>query len=77
MDMMPEGLVGMVGFADDLVLAALVLRRMLARLPAGTVAESWRGDRDLSELVDEVVALGPAMVGDVIWQRLSEWVEGS
>lgn len=76
-DVLPEGVVGPLGLADDLVVLALVVQAALGELGADVVAASWRGEGAVAEVVREILAAAPAMVGETTWERLAHWSEGA
>lgn len=73
-DMLPESLVGPLGYVDDLMLMALVLRRLLREAPTELLQDLWVGDGDIAALLEHLVELGPALVGEVLWDKLRDWV---
>jgi len=58
-DLYPEGLVGVRGYSDDLVHAALVLHRTLPALSPEVLADCWRGEGDVHQVVEEIRQPGP------------------
>jgi uncharacterized membrane protein YkvA (DUF1232 family) len=69
-DLVPEGLVGPVGFGDDLLLVALMVRRLLITVPGEVVLEYWAGPTGLVETVRTILDAAEEMVGSRVWQRL-------
>ena len=76
LDLLPEGMVGPTGFADDLLLMVLILRRVLESVPAEVVLEHWAGDQDLLEVVRDVMAKAEDLVGGRVLGRLKRMVAG-
>lgn len=60
-DLIPDFIPG-VGQMDELVIAAFALDQMLNRVPAEVVREHWDGDKDILELVQEVLDITTAFV---------------
>jgi len=73
-DLLPEAFVGPMGFADDLVLMVLVVRRLLHSVPREVIAEHWAGEQDLFELVETVLETADQMIGGKRWSRLRKWI---
>ena len=75
-DLLPEALLGPVGFADDVVLLALIVHRLLGSVPRELVVEHWAGDRDLIIAIQDVLEAAEAMVGGRVWRRLKALMGG-
>lgn len=60
-DIIPDFVPG-VGQLDELVIAAFVLDQMLNRVPAEVVQEHWDGDKDILEIVQEILDISTAFV---------------
>jgi uncharacterized membrane protein YkvA (DUF1232 family) len=73
-DLIPEGVVGTSGFRDDLVLAALVVDRLAARVDHRALLAHWREGGDPFEVARTVLDAGDAMVGPEICERLRDWL---
>lgn len=60
-DLIPDMIPGL-GQVDELVIAAFVLDQMLNRVPPEIVRNHWDGDRDVLEIVQEVLDITTAFV---------------
>lgn len=60
-DLIPDIIPGL-GQVDELVIAAFVLDQMLNRVPPEIVRNHWDGDRDVLEIVQEVLDITTAFV---------------
>lgn len=60
-DLIPDMIPGL-GQVDELVIAAFVLDQMLNRVPPEIVRNHWDGDRDVLEVVQEVLDITTAFV---------------
>ncbi|MFV2071468.1 MAG: YkvA family protein [Thermoanaerobaculales bacterium] len=76
-DLMPEGLIGPLGFGDDLLLMVLVIRRLLASVPSEVVLSHWAGPVDLLRTLQGLLAIAEDMIGKRLWRRLQRVVGGS
>jgi len=76
LDLLPEVLIGPLGFSDDLLLIVLMTRKLLASAPTEIVLSHWAGRRDLLLTVREVLDVADEMVGKRIWKRLQHLVGG-
>ncbi len=57
-DLIPEALVGFIGFADDIALAAYVLNSLVNTCDPEILKRHWAGDEDILELVRRILRLG-------------------
>lgn len=73
-DFLPELVLGPVAFADDLVLMALVVNRVLKKVPREVVLEHWSGRQDLLDAVQGILEAADRIVGGRIWGRLKGWM---
>lgn len=73
-DLIPEGVVGTSGFRDDLVLAAIVVERLFAKLDRRVLLEHWRGDGAPDVIAHGVLVAGEAMIGSEICTALRDWL---
>jgi uncharacterized membrane protein YkvA (DUF1232 family) len=75
-DLVPEAMIGPIGFGDDLLLVALMTQRLLARVPQEIVLEHWTGPRELMQTIRTVLDAAEEMVGSNVWDRLQRIVGG-
>lgn len=68
-DLVPDFIPG-AGQVDDIIIVALALDQMLNRVPAEIVREHWDGDRDVLELVQEVLSLSTSFIPSWLKKRL-------
>lgn len=74
LDLLPEAMIGPLGLTDDLLLIALMTRRLLASVPAEVVLSHWAGRSDLLLTIQELFDLADEMVGERIWKRLQRLI---
>lgn len=67
-DLVPDFIPG-AGQVDDIIIVALALDQMLNRVPAEIVREHWDGDRDVLELVQEVLSLSTSFIPSWLKKR--------
>ena len=70
-DLMPEALLGPVGYMDDVAVACLALNAVLNK-PGNREAarEHWQGDQDLLVVIQKVLAIASEMLGTRIWKSV-------
>ena len=76
-DLIPESLVGPIGYLDDVALAAFVLNRLINRIDPEIVERHWAGDGDVIDLIRRIVALADQMLGSGMVKRLKDLMETS
>ncbi len=69
-DFMPEGLVGPVGYLDDLVLVAMVLESAFDRRLEALCRKHWSGTEDLRKVLQELTGTGSLLLGDRLERRI-------
>jgi uncharacterized membrane protein YkvA (DUF1232 family) len=69
-DLLPEGLLGGAGFADDLVLATAVLSQVLSPEMQARAARYWSGRQELRKTLQEVVGAAHSLLGANLYGKL-------
>jgi uncharacterized membrane protein YkvA (DUF1232 family) len=70
-DLIPEALLGPIGYTDDVAVACLALNAVLNEPGHREVArEHWQGDGDLLELIQRVLGVANEMLGAKIWGKV-------
>ena len=70
LDLMPEGILGPAGYADDIVIASLVLNGIINKTDPAVVREHWAGDGDVLEVIRKILKIADQMIGSGLWQRV-------
>lgn len=70
LDLIPEGIVGPVGFVDDIAVAALALSKLINDGGGEAARELWAGDGDLIQLIQEILKVADSMVGSGLWSKI-------
>lgn len=63
LDIMPEAILGPIGFLDDLVLGVYILSKMLNDTDEAILREHWSGRGDLLDMIRRVLHSADGMVG--------------
>jgi uncharacterized membrane protein YkvA (DUF1232 family) len=69
-DLLPEALVGGLGFLDDLVLAAAVLTQALGPDLEPVAQRYWSGRQELRQVLRDVVGAAQSLLGESLFGRL-------
>lgn len=70
MDLLPEALVGVVGFTDDVVLASIVLTEALRADLEPLVERHWSGSGRARQALTDVARSASALLGEDLFARL-------
>jgi uncharacterized membrane protein YkvA (DUF1232 family) len=71
-DVVPEALVGPIGFLDDLVFAVYMLNRMLADTDPAILREHWSGSEDVLATIQKVLDAADNLVAGDLLGRLKK-----
>lgn len=72
LDIMPEGLIGPLGYIDDLVFAVYLLNKMLTDTDPAILREHWSGGDDVLETIRKVLQAADNLVGSDILGKLKK-----
>ena len=73
-DLLPEALVGPIGFLDDIALSAYVLNDIINNVDPKIVTRNWAGDKDILVLVKTILANANNFLGGRIWNKIRKKV---
>lgn len=76
LDLMPEAIIGPLGYIDDLALAAYVLDGIINEVNPEIVKRHWAGDDDILELIQHLIKLGNEVVGTGIYRTIKKKIAG-
>ena len=69
-DLIPEAIVGPIGYVDDIAVAALVLNKVINDGGGDVAREHWAGERDLITALQGILNVANEMVGMGLWTKL-------
>ena len=70
LDLIPEAIVGPVGYVDDIALAAYVLNGIINNTDPAVIEKHWAGESDALESIKGVLKVADDMVGSGLWKKL-------
>jgi uncharacterized membrane protein YkvA (DUF1232 family) len=73
-DLLPEALVGGMGFLDDVVLAAAVLRHALGDELEPVASGYWSGSRGLRQTLHSIAAAAHGVLGARLYERVRRFL---
>ena len=71
-DIIPEAIVGPIGYLDDLVFAVYLLNKMLTDTDATILREHWSGSEDVLSMMQNVLNSADNLVGSDLLARLKK-----
>lgn len=74
-DLMPEAILGPVGYLDDLVFAVYILNRVLRDTDVQIVREHWPGGQDVLDVMQRVLNAADGLIGSNLLKRLKKMVK--
>jgi len=69
-DLIPEAITGPVGYIDDVATAAFILDRLINKTSPEIVQRHWAGDKDILDLIQQILQVGEEMVGSGLWAKI-------
>jgi len=69
-DLLPEALLGIGGYTDDVVLAAAVLSHVFSGELAPYVRRHWSGPQELRTVLQDIAGAGKSLLGESLYTRL-------
>lgn len=73
-DLMPEALLGPIGYLDDIALTAYVLNGMLNHTDPEVLRRHWAGDTDVLEVIKRILATADKMMSAKVLGKLRRLV---
>ena len=72
-DLMPEFILGPIGYLDDIALTAYVLNEYINENDSSVVRELWAGDQDILTTIKNILYAADRMIGTGLWRRIKSW----
>ena len=69
-DLLPEFLLGPIGYLDDIALTAYVLNNYINATDAQIVRELWAGDQDILSSLKNILAVADKAIGSGLWKKI-------
>ncbi|MCF7796466.1 MAG: DUF1232 domain-containing protein [Lentisphaeria bacterium] len=74
-DIIPEIIVGPVGFVDDIAVAAYVLNSVMKVVDPAIIEKHWAGDHEILPLIAQIIEKADRMLGGGAWKRLQKFLK--
>ena len=72
LDLLPEIIVGPLGFIDDVALGAFVLRKIINDTAPELVERYWLGEKNVLQIIQDVLKVADEMVGSGLWKKIKK-----
>lgn len=69
-DLLPELLLGPLGYLDDIALTAYVINQYINETDSSIVRELWAGDQDILTALKNIIATADRFIGSGLWKKL-------
>jgi uncharacterized membrane protein YkvA (DUF1232 family) len=73
-DLIPEAVVGPIGYLDDIALAAYVLHGMLDHTDPEVLRRHWAGEADVLDVIKRILAAADKMISSGVLRKLKRIV---
>lgn len=70
-DILPEALLGPIGFIDDIAIVAYVLNSLLNDVPDEVLVRHWAGENDVFTVVRSAVMAADRLVGKGLFKKIA------
>ena len=74
-DLVPEAIVGPIGYIDDISLAAYVLNQIVSNTDPEIIKKHWAGEGDVLELIQRILGKADEMIGSGLWAKLKNMIK--
>lgn len=72
LDITPEAFFGPIGYIDDLIFGALLLKRLLSDTDASIVREHWSGSEDVLTTIEKILGAAEQLLGSELLGRFKK-----
>lgn len=71
-DLIPEAIVGPIGYLDDLVFGVYVLNKVILDTGEDIVREHWSGSEDVLRMIQRVLGAADTLIGTEVFGRIKK-----
>ena len=69
-DLLPEMLLGPIGYLDDIALTAYVINEYINQTDPQIVRELWAGDQEILTIIKNIVTTADKVIGSGLWKKI-------
>ncbi|MBL7178083.1 MAG: DUF1232 domain-containing protein [Desulfobacteraceae bacterium] len=74
-DLIPEAIVGPLGYLDDIAIAAYVLNSIINNTSPEVVKKYWAGEKDALETISQILKVADKNLGSGVWKKLKNLID--
>ncbi len=74
-DLIPEIIVGPIGYIDDIALASYVLNNLLNKIDPEILKRHWAGEDDVLQVIKQITAIADKMIGSGLLKKLTNFLK--
>jgi uncharacterized membrane protein YkvA (DUF1232 family) len=76
LDLLPEAILGPLGYLDDIALTAYVLNQLVNKTDDTLIKKHWAGEGDVLEVIQKIIHDADEMVGSGLWSKIKKRLDG-
>ncbi|NQS76565.1 MAG: DUF1232 domain-containing protein [Peptococcaceae bacterium] len=69
-DLIPEGIVGPIGYVDDIAVAAYILHSLINETDPKLIKKHWAGEQDVLKLIQQIIESAEDMIGSRVIDKI-------
>jgi uncharacterized membrane protein YkvA (DUF1232 family) len=69
-DLLPEIILGPIGYLDDIALTAYVINEYINQTDPQIVRELWAGDQEILTIIKNIVTTADKLIGSGLWKKI-------
>lgn len=69
-DLLPEGIIGPIGYLDDIAVSAYILNDLINEIDPKIVRKHWAGESDILDIIKTILVNADKMIGGKLWQKI-------
>lgn len=73
-DLIPEALLGPIGYIDDIVLAVFALKKIIGEVDESILLEHWNGKQNLLQVIQDVIEKADELVGSKRLEKIRQFL---
>ena len=70
LDLLPEMILGPIGYLDDIALSAYVINEYINETDPAIVRELWAGDQDVLTSIKNIITAADKLIGSGLWKKI-------
>ena len=70
LDLLPELMLGPLGYLDDIALTAYVINQYINETDSSIVRELWAGDQDILTAIKNIISATDKFIGSGLWKKI-------